>query len=367
GSNCPGSGFHQKLQIRHGDCDPVTVLAFPEPWAVPSDACALIGSVRYGFTTSPIVGAFQRMGVSPNGRHVVFEVTDDFGEISKNLVPPGQEEGIFVVRADGRGLRRLGPASRDPSFRYVYDPASPFVGRASAFVAFDFSPDGGTLVLTDLGQGRGGEEATQIFTLDIKTGSRSQLTHLPLVADRAVGTSGLVEGTCCPFFLDDGRIGFFSSANADGSNPEGSQGEFVMNRDGSGLERVPLPVAIPGSQVVPIFGITGARRSAITVSVPCTPVNSPEPVAGPFNPGITEIFFLDGRGNLVQLTTFRRADTSYPRLTRDGQRVIFVASADPFGTNPSATCHLFSITTLPTAFPHLTHFSQPEYSVSGCS
>src|SRR5262249_20073643 len=195
-SKCTVSGFHQKLQIRHRDCDPVTVLDFPEPWAVSSENCALIGSVRYGFTTSPIVGAFQRMGVSPNGRHVVFEVTDDFGEISRTLVPPGQEEGIFVVRADGRGLRRLGPASRDPSFRYVYDPASPFVGRASAFVAFDFSPDGGTVVLTDLGQGPGGEEATQIFTLDIKTGSRSQLTHLPLVADRAVGTSGLVEGTC---------------------------------------------------------------------------------------------------------------------------------------------------------------------------
>jgi hypothetical protein len=30
-SKCTAGSFHQKLQIRHGDCDPVTVLDFPEP------------------------------------------------------------------------------------------------------------------------------------------------------------------------------------------------------------------------------------------------------------------------------------------------------------------------------------------------
>src|SRR5262249_35064542 len=47
--------------------------------------------------------------------------------------------------------------------------------------------------------------------------------------------------------------------------------------------------------------------------------------------------------------------------------VIFVASADPFGTNPSGDCQLFSIDTLGEGLRQLTHFSQPEYSVNGCS
>ena len=129
-STCTVHGFHQTLQIRHGDCDPITVLDFPEP--VEGLPCEFIGSARSGQNSSTIVGAFQRIGVSPDGRHVVFEVTDDFSPVialglAKSLVPPDQREGIFVVRADGRGLRRLGPASRDPSFRYAAagNPASP--------------------------------------------------------------------------------------------------------------------------------------------------------------------------------------------------------------------------------------------------
>src|SRR5262249_40216429 len=77
-------------------------------------------------------------------------------------------------------------------------------------------------------------------------------------------------------------------------------------------------------------------------------------------------FFLD-RTNVLQLTDFRRVDTRYPSLTPDGQRVIFIASADPLGTNPSGTCQLFSIGTLGAGLRQLTHFSQPQYSVNGCN
>src|SRR5262245_28946588 len=185
-STCTVHAFHQRLQIRHGDCDPITVLDFPEP--VEGLPCEFIGSAHSGQTSSTIVGAFQRIGVSADGRHVVFEVTDDFSPViasgaAKNLVPPDQREGIFVVRAGGRGLRRLGPASRDPSFRYVAagNPASPTSVEVNALPSLPFSPDGREVVLTDLGPGTEGEEAIQIFTLDILTGSRIQLTHLPFV------------------------------------------------------------------------------------------------------------------------------------------------------------------------------------------
>jgi hypothetical protein len=366
-SECTLSGFHQRLLIRHGDCDPVTVLDFPEPLDVPPP-CALIGSLRLGFASSPIVGAFHRMGVSSDGRHVVFEVTDDFTLLrdlrgaKANLVPPQQQEGIFIVGSDGRGLRRLGPASRNRSFRFAVDPASPIGVRGSAWIPFSFSPDGRAIVLADLGPGPVGEEAIQIFTLDLVTGSRTQLTHLPVVADPAVGRIALFAGTGAPVFWADGRISFKSVGNLDGSNQEGSGVEWVINRDGSGLKRVPLPVALPGSRVVSTFGIvgaSGARRRADLLAIPGIPANAST------GDTISEVFFFDGK-DVLQLTKFHRADTNAPNRTPDGQRVIFAASADPFGTNPSGTCQLFSIGTLGVGLRQLTHFSQPEYSMNGC-
>jgi hypothetical protein len=368
-SKCTVHAFHQKLQIRHGNCDPITVLDFPEPVETPPPVCATIGMVR-GAGSAPIFGAFQRLGVSPDGRHVVFEVKDDFTGLRnftvlrRPLVPPGQSKGIFVVRADGRGLRRLGLASRDPAFRFAFDPAAPNSSRASLSTILSFSPDGREVVLTDLGPGPGGEEAVQLFTLDLVTGRRTQVTHLPVVADRLVGPLTLLPAIYAPIFLADGRIAFESFGNLDGSNPEGSWVEFVVNRDGSGLKGVPLPVALAGSRVVPIFGIEGggARRRADVLSLPGTPVN---PGAAGFRDTIVEIFFVDGK-NFLQLTDFSRVDTESPTLTPDGQHVIFRASADPFGTNRSGTCQLFSISPRGTGLRQLTHFSQPEYSVTGC-
>jgi hypothetical protein len=364
-STCTTHAFHQQLLIRHRNCDPVRVLDFPEPGV--SALCAIIGQSRTGIVSSPIVGAFHRMGVSPDGRRVVFEVTDDFSYAAPNhLVPPGQEEGIFTVRDDGSGLRRLGPASRDPSFRIVPDASSPTGGfRTSGGTQFSFSPDGRDVVFTDLGPGPGADDAVQIFTLDVATGTRSQLTHLPAVPDRAVGPIGLYPGTAVPFFLPDGRIAFQSFGNLDGTNPEGNLIEFVMNRDGSDLRGVPTPVAVRGGRLVPIFGVTGvgARRRADALSVPGTPMN---PEADTSGDAISEVFLIDGK-NVLQLTHFGRVDTMTPNLTPDGQHVIFVASADPFGANPSGTCQVFSIGTAGSGLRQLTHFAQPEYSKTGCN
>jgi hypothetical protein len=359
-STCTEHGYRQQLQIRRGNCDPITVLDFPG--LLRGIPCAEIGMTRFGFASEPVTGSFHRMGVSPSGRHVVFEVTDDFSLLNKNrLVPPEQPEGIFDVRADGRGLRRLGPPSRDASFGFQVDPTSRFGTRVGLWTPLSFRPDGGAVVLTDLGPGPGGEEAIQIFTLNLTSGQRTQLTHLPYEPEHPQGLVSLQKGTCCPVFLTDGKISFLSYVDIDGLNPEGRQVEFVMNADGSGLKRVPIPVAIDGSRAVPIFEITrsGARRRATTLSIPGTPVNAE---AGDT---ISEIFFFDDMA-LVQLTSFQRTDTTTPHLTSNGQRVIFAASADPFGTNPSGTCQLFSIGTTGSGLRQLTFFSQPEHSVSGC-
>jgi Tol biopolymer transport system component len=247
----------------------------------------------------------------------------------------------------------------------VPDASSPTGGfRTSGGTQFSFSPDGRAVVFTDLGPGPGADDAVQIFTLDVATGTRSQLTHLPAVPDRAVGTIGLYPGTAVPFFLPDGRIAFQSFGNLDGTNPEGNLLEFVMNRDGSDLRSVATPV-VHGGRLVPIFGVTGAgvRRRADILSVPGTPMN---PEAGTTGDAISEVFFIDGK-NVLQLTHFGRVDTMTPNLTPDGHHVIFVASADPFGANPSGTCQVFSIGTVGSGLRQLTHFAQPQYSTTGCN
>ncbi|HXJ35218.1 MAG TPA: hypothetical protein VMS22_14395, partial [Candidatus Eisenbacteria bacterium] len=194
-------------------------------------------------------------------------------------------------------------------------------------------------------------------------GDRKQLTHLPVVANRALGANLLYPGTGYPCFVPDGRITFQSFGDLDGSNKEGNLRNFVMNHDGSELQSVPLPVAGPGSRLVTTFGIAGASvgRNAVALSVNGMPKNP-----NAFGAPISEIFLVNGE-SVLQLTKFDRVDTSIAALTPDGRRVIFVASADPKGKNSSGTCQLFSIDTVAAGLRQLTRFSQPEYSVDGCN
>ncbi len=363
-SKCTASGFHQQLQIRRGNCDPVTVLDFPEPAdprASPSLAstCALIGPLRSGVASSPIIGVFERLGVSPSGRLIVVEVTDDFGGYPR--LPPGYQEGFFVVSADGSGGHWIAPPSRDPVFRLRFpDSSSPTGFRAGDYTLLSFSPDQREVVFTDRPEG---EDAIQIFTLDLQTGTRVQWTHLPYVGDREEGAVGLWPGIRFPAFGSDGTISFFSYGNVDGTNAKEHLVRWLITAPGSRPRRVPEPTALPGSVVVTTFSISGPlSRSGVTVlRLPGTPEN---PTV--LFDGVSEVFASKGR-ELLQLTNLRRADTTAPYLTRDRQRVIFTASTDRLRTNPSETCQLFSIGTLGAGLRQLTHFSQPSHSADGCN
>jgi hypothetical protein len=69
---------------------------------------------------------------------------------------------------------------------------------------------------------------------------------------------------------------------------------------------------------------------------------------------------------VLQLTSFRRADTYSVSIGVDRDTVFLAASADPFGENPSEECQLFSIDRLGANLRQLTHFSETSYSVHGC-
>lgn len=352
----------QALVVRQGNCEPAVVaeietpLPVDDPFLPLGGICALFGRFRAGYR-SVWAGPFQRIGVNPDGSVVVFEVTSDFS-LLPNAFPLSLVEGIYVVGADGRGLRHLAAPSRNQSGRIAASPDR-ILGGSTYDVTYRFSPDGRSIVFTDRGPGPGGEEEdpqpVQIVTLDLKTGERRQVTRLSAANDPEPGepvTSG-------PRFADADTIVFFTHADLDGRNPDG--GYYSVRTDGTGLAAVST-VALPGAHVQPTFDIGGGGTNLLAMRLLGTPVNFPQ------GRSFLEMFIIDGE-RVLQVTDFRRTDTGFGGkvLDRRARRGYFTASADPFGTNPSENCQLFSVGTLGTGLRQITRFREAEHSIEGCN
>jgi Tol biopolymer transport system component len=91
--------------------------------------------------------------VAPDGKHVLFRSTDASGELT-----PGN--ALYTVGLDGRGLHRITKPS-----------ASSYVLTGS------YSPDGRSLVFATNAGATG--SFADVFTLDLATGRRVQVTHTP--------------------------------------------------------------------------------------------------------------------------------------------------------------------------------------------
>ncbi len=351
-----GFFFNQKLLIRKGERDPITALEIPDIGPLPlAGYCGSWARDRGGFAAADF-GVFQRLAVSADGSQVAFEITDAFSAVSAILgggfLTPDQR-GLFLMRADGTGLHRLGPPSRQPAF------GPPYIYLGSSDLAF--SPNGRMIAFPDIGPGPGSEEASQIFVLQLGSGSRTQVTQLP-PASPAPTAFALPGGACLAVFLNDETVGFYTEADPDGLNPAGEMIFATVNADGSGgLTRPPSPVALPGSQIDPRFVITGGRPAGVALTVPGLPVN---PHA--WDQTIVEIFFYDGGQNLLQLTDFHRID-GWPFGGDARQHVFFTASADPLGTNPSNNCQIFSIASLGGHLRQLTQFYETEHATTPCN
>jgi len=198
---------HQALRVRRGDREPITLVEFgpSEPVPDPIGLCQAYARAGFG-NESVLMLPLQRLGVSPDGSAVVFEVNDQapfFRSIS--LAP--EANGFFLVRPDGTGRRRLGPPSRDPSFRVGPEFGKIFPISLGFIFTFAppvvFSPNGGRIAFTDVGPGPNGEDAVQIVVLDLASGRRT-MTHLPSGTPPPVGGNPAVSPfflTCCPRFL----------------------------------------------------------------------------------------------------------------------------------------------------------------------
>jgi hypothetical protein len=296
----------------------------------------------------------QRLGVSPNGSTIVYEVNDAAPFFPFGPLPP-EQNGIFMVHADGTGGRRLGPPSADKSFRLGPAFGKPSINLGLAYTLsppISFSPDGRRITFTDLGPAPDGRQAVQIAVLDLVTGDRRLLTRLPAGTDPPTSSpddtlSAPFFLTCCPRFVDNDTIVFQTYTDPE-NDPEGARPAnltslsfFTIGIDGRHLMALPKPILSPGAQLVPTFGVTGGRIALLRVSLPGTPTGPPSAPSHHFP--ITELFVQYGKRQLVQLTNFRRADTFSAFLTRDRKRAFFLASADPVRMNPHESCQLFSV------------------------
>lgn len=399
--------YRWDLRIQQGKGEPVTVVEYVAPPLAPearvgadlpltfpvtaSSGCVLRGTTRNG-SGNVILGPFQLIAVSPDGSRVAFELTEDFfggsfdACLSQSCSPSGiltpEEEGIFIVRSDGSGLRRLGRASSVPSFNTNF--------TIGSFAGFRFSPDGRLLTFVDQGPGPDGESALQLWIQDVRSGARTQLTHLPPSRPSPpIGTSG----TCCARFVDNDTIRFESNAIIDeprdgtdscvrtvtGSREPDARGVFTIKTSGNDLCEVfspPIPSEAP--QLIETYVIAGDQPDVTALfltGAPERPITCPSSLA--VFPDLlselaknsrAEVFYSDGV-NLLQLTNFRRQLTggvSGTVLSEDGATVFFNTAANPFGTNPSENCQLFSISVTGSDLRQLTNFSEVELSTSDC-
>jgi hypothetical protein len=310
--------------------------------------CALYGRSRAG-PASQIIGVFQRLGVSPDGRTVVFEVNHDYAVLPASLVVP--EEGIYSVHADGTAMRRLGPPSRAPNFKFVPLDTPPgfTVGRWDDLW---FSPNGRFVVFTDRGPGADGSDAVQVVVMDVESGTRTQLTHFVAASQGNPTSLGADLGA---YFIDEDTLLVWESPNVR------NYSNFTVKKDGSDLRPFSFPnlVPIPGAQVLPIFQVLGYPRSAFTVELP-TATTEPQPG------NVSEVFVEAGK-NTLQLTSFGRSDTDRGAIRNRAGDVFFFASADPFGRNPSHTCQLFLIGSTGDHLRQITRFGLPGPPLAGAS
>jgi len=342
----------QELRIRREGCDPVTVarVANPAPVSDSAGLCSLLARNHQGFN-SPIAGVFQRLGVMSDGSAVVFEISNEFQLVGQTPLRP-EEQGFFYVRSDGTGLRRLGPPSRDATYR-LFASTQGGVGGISAGVEPEiaFSGDGKTIAWADLGPGGDGVETEQIFALDLRTDERRQVTRL-IRAALPPNSHHAIENIA---FIPGGRLGFTHLVGDDAASES-------VALDGMNLRRRSTPPEVGNGidgRVVSAFGISRRGFEVARLAVPGTP-EDPD-----IHPGETssELFRVLGR-DLIQLTNFHRTDTTY--LSARPDAMLFTASGDPFGTNPFRNCQLFRTSSRGGDLRQLTRFGQGARSLDGC-
>lgn len=351
------STTQQRLEIKRGDCPAEIIMAvdsdpvpdMTDPNTGLASVCESYGRFRDG-SSAALTGAFQRLGVSPDGDTVLFEINThvQYPPFSgtRFLVP---QEGVFAVGPRG-DVRLLGPASRERTWQVFELNGRTVVGTYRMY--FTFSPNGRFVAFSDRGPGEDGLEAAQIVVMKLPSGDRTQVTRFNK-SHQGNPTGADVYAV----FLDDDTLGVFGYG-------EPGSGFFTVRPDGSGFEPIVVPPLTGGGSISEMFGVLGAVGT--TVAAVFSSERATEPVEGPAG----EILLYGGPNRLLQLTRFGRSDTHPGPSLNTGNRVFFTASvdgsADGFGHNPQKACQLFSIDRFGGRLRQLTTFAPQMPSSFGC-
>jgi hypothetical protein len=324
---------HQEIYVQRGEREATVVSRGAiGPVPDPLGLCRAFAEGHDGIV-SLLAGAYTAVAVSPDGNHVAFELNDAFSLLAPGVLT-NEDDGIYLVRADGTERVRLAPPNRVPVYRQPGFDLNP-----NGIV---FSPDGRYIVYSDLGPADDGSVDAQLWSLRIADRKTTQLTRL---ARHAGGTVPLGYWF---HFADERTVGMFTldyyAPDEPGYDPGygGRRQEFYsVSVDGRRFQKL-SPVLGPNGQVIPQFGVTRHRPAAAGLILDGTADNPMNGIIAP-----RELFVARGR-NVLQLTHFNRVDVGNtdPVVSANGQHVYFAASADPFGCNPTNNCQTFSIDTL---------------------
>jgi hypothetical protein len=323
--------LQQEVRILRGAEEAATVVSVGPFGPFRGQGCAERGDARGSFY--PSLGPLQRFGITPDGSGIVYELNDVFVSQGRGLLPP-EERGIYYIRTDGSEARRLGPASRSPTIFIFTD------------VTIAFSPDGQEFAYIDRGPDEAGHDAAQVFVHDLMPGEPRQVTRLPSLFPGRFPENGW------PLFIDTDEILFGRFPDSEWP-PRAGQGGLVVDLQGNVLSEI-SKVVLPDGRVIPIFRIIGADWLASRIVGEVEESN--------------EVAVSDGT-NVLQLTNFGRSDTVNfsPFYSPRDQRVYFTASADPFGTNPTENCQIFSIDPMGRDLRQLTFFREnAAHAATGC-
>jgi hypothetical protein len=185
--------------------------------------------------------------------------------------------------------------------------------------------------------------------MELPGGKRRQVTHLtagepPPPYERVISP---------PTFLTPGIIDFWYHVG-------GTSELWRIDVDGTNLHRARLPEEPSlgsGGRVVQAFRRSRRDYDIFQVTFPGQAADDPGRMPIELFRNVSDRYGL-------QLTNFGRSDTAaFWGRPRD---LLFYASADPLGENPSHTCQIFRISPLATGIRQLTHLSQKGPSREGC-
>ena len=290
--------------------------------------------------------------ISANGSRIAFAST---GNYTSGNADGGSE--IFVVNADGTGLRQL---TSDPS----HDSSAPALSGDGQFVAYASSgnPTGGNAdgtteifvvawdgtgetQLTPAASGSSGNptissDGTQIAfdsTADLTGGNADATREIVTVKRDGTGltklTASAAGGSQAPSIRGDGsRIAFTSTSDLTGGNADGNAELFAVNADGTGLAQLTATTA--GGSSGAVYAADGGSITFVSTA----------PFGGPNIDSIADLWRVAPDGSqLRRLTGMHVGGASAPSVSHDGTKTVFLGLGDITEQNPDQTPETFLI------------------------